>query len=143
MLATFTHITNDYNKCSQDTSLIDQGCVFLSMNTYQGREHIGKGRLDQPICKCCAVIKLELAAIYPSVYQNNKYRVNILFSSDYPFRPPKVIFKTPIDHINVCDVTGLVTHEFLRSGWAPFGFRILIVELLQLFTEPRPQDLIY
>src|SRR5438874_7200903 len=84
-------VTGDYNRCSQDQSLIDEGCVFLSLSTYQGL--IGRDRVGRAICYCSAMVELELTSIYPSIYQNNKYRVDILCPQDYPFGPPKVIFK--------------------------------------------------
>jgi len=143
MLKTSAYITNDYNRMSTDQSLIDEGCAFLSLIIPDDPHGIiGRDRQMRVICRCRAIIEFELTAIYDSIYMGQKYKVDFLLPLDYPFKPPKVIFKTPIDHINICDLSGLVTHSFLGKEWSPIGLRILILEILQLFTTPRPQDLI-
>lgn len=138
------YIIGDYERVSNDQSLISEGCTFLSIQLPEdGQTIIGRNRLHNPLCRCVAIIQLELTAMYSSAYQNNKYKVDILIPQSYPFSPPKVIFKTPIDHINICDLSGLVTHSFLGSEWCMIGFRVIIMEMLQLFTVPRPQDMIF
>jgi len=128
-------IIEDYTNLSTDESILNEGCKFLSID-------VDKNRLRNLKPPCLAIIELELTAIYPSIYQNNKYTINIKCLLDYPFRPPIVIFKTPIDHINVCDGSGQVIHAFLKDEWCPLGLRPVIMEMLQLFTVERPQDLI-
>ena len=137
------HVLSDYEIISNDQSLINEGCKFLSIRlSEEGQNIIGKNRLHNPVCLCVAIIQLELTGIYSSNYQNNKYKVDILIPMKYPFAPPYVIFHTPIDHINICNLSGLVTHSFLGSEWSPMGLRLVIIEILQLFTVPRPQDII-
>lgn len=129
-------IISEYENMSKDVSLINDGCKFLSIT-------IDKEILKKYGDKCVAIIFLELTAVHPSIYQGKKYLVDIVCSSSYPFLPPTVIFKTSIDHINICDISGKVIHSFLRDDWAPFGLRPVVIEILQLFTTPRPQDLIF
>ena len=129
-------LLKEFKEVSQDKLIQQEGCRSISITD-------DAEKLKNEKFPCMAMIELELTAVYPSIYQNKKYLVNIYFSRDYPFLPPKVIFKTPIDHINICDLSGQVIHSYLKDGWSTAGgLRMLILELVQLFTHPRPQDLI-
>lgn len=131
------HIVGKYNEIVNDVSLHKEGCKFLSLKT-------SKEELKNYDASCAAVISLELTAIHPSVYQGNKFLVDIICSNKYPFVPPIVIFKTPIKHVNICK-SGKVMHSFFTHDWSPVNnvLAVIIIEMLLLFTIPRPDDVTY
>ncbi|KAK3014755.1 hypothetical protein RJ639_007940 [Escallonia herrerae] len=71
-------------------------------------------------------------------YQGGIYFLDITFPSDYPFKPPKVVFKTRIYHCNV-DSAGNVSLDILKDGWSP-ALTILkvLLALRSIFTNPDP-----
>lgn len=44
--------------------------------------------------------------------------LSIAFPSDYPFKPPKVRFLTPVYHCNI-SADGLLCLDILRDAWNP------------------------
>jgi ubiquitin-conjugating enzyme E2 D/E len=46
------------------------------------------------------------------------YTLDVVFPTDYPFKPPKIMFMTKIYHCNVHS-DGNVCHELLKDKWSP------------------------
>ncbi|KAI5321082.1 hypothetical protein PRUPE_6G005800 [Prunus persica] len=73
-------------------------------------------------------------------YQGGIYFLDITFPYDYPFQPPKVVFKTRIYHCNV-DSAGNVSLEILKDSWSPALTITKVLQALQsIFTKPDPYN---
>eukprot|EP01136_Pigoraptor_vietnamica_P043536 Opistho-1_new@19050 len=74
-------------------------------------------------------------------YNKGAYKVSMQFLPEYPFKPPKVLFKTKIYHPNVDD-SGQVCMALLKQdNWKP-ATRVhqVLLSLVQLIDEPNPND---
>uniref|UniRef100_A0A803N823 UBC core domain-containing protein n=1 Tax=Chenopodium quinoa TaxID=63459 RepID=A0A803N823_CHEQI len=53
-----------------------------------------------------------------SPYAGGVFLVNIHFPPDYPFKPPKVAFKTKVFHPNI-NSNGSICLDILKEQWSP------------------------
>ncbi|KAL2916945.1 hypothetical protein HK105_203377 [Polyrhizophydium stewartii] len=76
-----------------------------------------------------------------STYQGGLFRVAIKFPKDYPFKPPKITFRTKIYHPNV-DSDGAICLALLKTDiWKPATkISDVLIALAQLLAEPNPDD---
>ncbi|KAI8980281.1 putative ubiquitin-conjugating enzyme E2 [Pilobolus umbonatus] len=74
-------------------------------------------------------------------YQNGNFKLDIVFSSDYPFKPPKMKFTTKIYHPNIDD-DGAICIDLLKPDiWKPATKLVNILQsLAQLLEHPNPDD---
>eukprot|EP00834_Sanchytrium_tribonematis_P001732 NODE_44_length_33449_cov_1.575742.p32 type:complete len:147 gc:universal NODE_44_length_33449_cov_1.575742:27849-27409(-) len=72
-------------------------------------------------------------------YEKGIFTVNIVFTSDFPFKPPQVLFKTRIYHPNF-DSDGNVCLSLLKD-WKPSGrVSLILASIVQLLNEPNAED---
>lgn len=75
-----------------------------------------------------------------SPYQGGIFKLNINFPSDYPFKPPKVSFSTPIYHPNI-NAQGSICLDILSGQWSPvLTISKVLLSICSLLTDPNPDD---
>uniref|UniRef100_A0A161MF60 Ubiquitin-conjugating enzyme E2-18 kDa n=1 Tax=Triatoma infestans TaxID=30076 RepID=A0A161MF60_TRIIF len=73
-------------------------------------------------------------------YNKGAFRIGINFPTEYPFRPPKIVFQTKIYHPNI-DENGQVCLPIIRAeNWKP-ATKIdqVIKALVALINNPEPE----
>ncbi|GAB4856126.1 Constitutive photomorphoproteinsis protein 10 [Ancistrocladus abbreviatus] len=71
-------------------------------------------------------------------YEGGIFFLDIMFPGEYPFQPPKVVFKTRIYHCNV-DSSGIVNLDILKDGWSPaLAISNVLLALRSIFLSPDP-----
>jgi len=76
----------------------------------------------------------------PDPYTGGTWLLTFDFPSDYPFKPPKVRFITPIYHCNV-NVNGGICLAVLHSEWSPaLTAARVMMSIFDLMTDPNPDD---
>ncbi len=67
--------------------------------------------------------------------------VNIDFCSSYPFKAPKVLFKTKIFHPNVNQETGEICAQAIEQYWVPtLNATFVIGILISMLMSPDPDS---
>ena len=75
-----------------------------------------------------------------SPYQGGLFFVAIHFPPDYPFKPPKVNFKTKVYHPNV-NSHGSICLDILKEQWSPaLTISKVLLSICSLLCDPNPDD---
>jgi len=99
-------------------------------------ENCSAGIIDNNINEWCATI------FGPSdtPYTGGIFNVLIKFSNEYPFKPPTVIFTTPIFHCNINN-RGEICLDILSKKWSPvLTIGKLLLSICSLLAQPNPED---
>merc|ERR1712216_62397 len=102
----------------------------------------------EPPCNCSAGPKGDnlfewvstIVGPQDSPYAGGIFFLDISFPSDYPFKPPKVTFKTRIYHCNV-NSQGAICLDVLKDQWSPaLTVSKVLLPICSLLTDPNPED---
>ncbi|XP_010679889.2 ubiquitin-conjugating enzyme E2 8 [Beta vulgaris subsp. vulgaris] len=75
-----------------------------------------------------------------SPYAGGVFLMSIHFPSDYPFKPPKVAFRTKVFHPNINN-NGNICLDILRDQWSPaLTISKVLLSICSLLTDPNPDD---
>ncbi|TIC06412.1 PIN domain-like protein [Wallemia mellicola] len=75
-----------------------------------------------------------------SPYDGGVFFLNIVFPTDYPFKPPKVSFQTKIYHPNI-NANGSICLDILKDQWSPaLTISKVLLSICSMLTDPNADD---
>ncbi|CAJ0747720.1 5763_t:CDS:2 [Entrophospora sp. SA101] len=119
----------------------------LSSSAKRIQKELAEISLDPP-CNCSASPKGDnlydwvstITGPADSPYAGGIFFLDINFPQDYPFKPPKVVFRTRIYHCNI-NSSGQICLDILKDNWSPaLTISKVLLSICSLLTDANPYD---
>nr|CAG8435129.1 12374_t:CDS:2 [Entrophospora candida] len=117
----------------------------LSSSAKRIQKELAEISLDPP-CNCSASPKGDnlydwvstITGPADSPYAGGIFFLDINFPQDYPFKPPKVVFRTRIYHCNI-NSSGQICLDILKDNWSPaLTISKVLLSICSLLTDANP-----
>ena len=73
-------------------------------------------------------------------YETGVFFLDIVFPTDYPFKPPKITFRTRVYHPNI-SAKGAICLDILKDKWAPaLTISKVLLSICSLLNDANPDD---
>lgn len=89
------------------------------------------------------IYEWDLTIIGPndSPYEGEIFHLIIRFTTEYPYKPPKINFKTNIYHPNIAITDGQICVDMLQDKWSPANtINSVILSIISLLNDPNPDS---
>ncbi|KAL5727414.1 hypothetical protein ACHQM5_000617 [Ranunculus cassubicifolius] len=84
--------------------------------------------------------KISIKGPTNSPYAGGVFQLSVHFPSEYPFKPPKVMFKTQVYHPNINN-DGSICVDVLKEQWSPaLTISKVLASICELLSKPNPDD---
>ncbi|CAG8511903.1 10579_t:CDS:2 [Ambispora gerdemannii] len=138
--ATATTTTNSAAASTSSSSKVNKTSPSVASSSAKRiQKELAEISLDPP---CDNLYEWVSTIVGPaeSPYATGIFFLDITFPQDYPFKPPKVVFRTRIYHCNI-NSTGAICLDILKDNWSPaLTISKVLLSICSLLTDANPHD---